>query len=300
MARPESEYNRKRNFALTSEPAEERKSARRNKAGALSFVVQKHDARNLHYDFRLELDGTLKSWAVPKGPSLDPSVKRLAVHVEDHPLSYGNFEGSIPKGQYGGGDVIVWDRGVWEPEGDPVKAYKAGKLGFRLHGEKLEGRWNLVRTRLKGSGSKEQWLLIKEQDDAAQPASEFDLVSARPESAISSQVPPIHKKPLSQKGRPAGPRRKPRAPPPATNRAAHLDPGSRAARLARRYQFLTGLRRSWPRSLASRLLATGCMRSNSTDTVFSRGFVMARCACSRVTATTGPTVYLSKPRRSRA
>ncbi|KAA0695943.1 DNA ligase D [Halopseudomonas laoshanensis] len=187
MARPESEYNRKRNFALTSEPAEERKSARRNKAGALSFVVQKHDARNLHYDFRLELDGTLKSWAVPKGPSLDPSVKRLAVHVEDHPLSYGNFEGSIPKGQYGGGDVIVWDRGVWEPEGDPVKAYKAGKLGFRLHGEKLEGRWNLVRTRLKGSGSKEQWLLIKEQDDAAQPASEFDLVSARPESVITGE-----------------------------------------------------------------------------------------------------------------
>lgn len=187
MAKAESEYNRKRNFDLTSEPAEPRTRSKRAGAGALSFVVQKHDARNLHYDFRLELNGTLKSWAVPKGPSLDPSDKRLAVHVEDHPLSYGSFEGSIPKGQYGGGDVIVWDRGVWEPEGDALKAYKAGKLGFRLYGEKLGGRWNLVRTRLKGSGDKEQWLLIKEQDEEAKAASEYDLISERPESVITGE-----------------------------------------------------------------------------------------------------------------
>lgn len=187
MARPQSEYTRKRNFSRTSEPAEQSKPARRNDPGALSFVIQKHDARNLHYDFRLELDGTLKSWAVPKGPSLNPAVKRLAVHVEDHPLSYANFEGSIPKGQYGGGDVIVWDRGIWQPEGDPVAAYKAGKLGFRLHGEKLAGRWNLVRTRLKGSDSKAQWLLIKEQDEAAKPSTEFDLVGERPESVITGE-----------------------------------------------------------------------------------------------------------------
>jgi bifunctional non-homologous end joining protein LigD len=188
MAKPVSEYNRKRDFAITSEPAEERQRTRRNKADALSFVIQKHDARALHYDFRLELDGTLKSWAVPKGPSLDPADKRLAVHVEDHPLSYGDFEGSIPKGQYGGGDVIVWDRGVWEPEGDPLKAYKAGKLKFVLRGEKTQGRWNLVRTRLKGSGGKQQWLLIKEQDQMARPASEDDLVAERPESVLSGEL----------------------------------------------------------------------------------------------------------------
>ena len=112
MSKPLSEYNRKRDFGITAEPAGSAPAGKR-KASALSFVIQKHDARNLHYDFRLELDGVLLSWAVPKGPSLDPSHKRLAVHVEDHPLSYGGFEGSIPAGQYGAGDVIVWDRGIW-------------------------------------------------------------------------------------------------------------------------------------------------------------------------------------------
>ncbi|POD68928.1 ATP-dependent DNA ligase [Pseudomonas syringae group genomosp. 3] len=184
MAKPASEYTSKRNFDVTSEPAE---SKRKGKArpGALSFVIQKHDARNLHYDFRLELDGTLKSWAVPKGPSLDPKQKRLAVHVEYHPLDYAAFEGSIPKGQYGGGDVIVWDRGIWQPHGDPRKTYADGKLKFTLIGEKLSGEWALVRTRLKGSGSKEQWLLIKEKDDIARPAAEYDITEAQPQSVIS-------------------------------------------------------------------------------------------------------------------
>ncbi|KPX24352.1 ATP-dependent DNA ligase [Pseudomonas syringae pv. delphinii] len=184
MAKPASEYTRKRNFDVTSEPAESKRKGKA-RSGALSFVIQKHDARNLHYDFRLELDGTLKSWAVPKGPSLDPKQKRLAVHVEDHPLDYAAFEGSIPKGQYGGGDVIVWDRGIWQPHGDPRKTYEDGKLKFTLIGEKLSGEWALVRTRLKGSGSKEQWLLIKEKDDIARPAAEYDITEAQPQSVIS-------------------------------------------------------------------------------------------------------------------
>lgn len=184
MPKPLSEYNRKRDFEITAEPAGNAPS-RQRKTSALSFVIQKHDARNLHYDFRLELDGVLKSWAVPKGPSLDPSQKRLAVHVEDHPLSYGGFEGTIAPGQYGAGDVIVWDRGVWQPHDDPHKAYAAGKLKFTLIGEKLSGDWALVRTRLKGSGDKEQWLLIKEKDPQARPATDYDIVQAMPKSVLS-------------------------------------------------------------------------------------------------------------------
>lgn len=186
MAKSVSEYTRKRNFEITSEPPESAPAKRGKKVpSALRFVIQKHAARNLHYDFRLELDGTLKSWAVPKGPSLDPAQKRLAVHVEDHPISYGTFEGSIPEGQYGAGDVIVWDHGVWQPIGDPQETYKAGKLKFTLIGEKLSGDWALVRTHLRGSGDKEQWLLIKERDQQARPASEFDVVAELPKSVLS-------------------------------------------------------------------------------------------------------------------
>jgi bifunctional non-homologous end joining protein LigD len=189
MARPVSEYARKRNFDVTSEPAETpAKAKRKTAAHALSFVIHKHDARNLHYDFRLELDGTLKSWAVPKGPSLDPANKRLAVHVEDHPLGYAGFEGSIPEGQYGAGDVIVWDRGIWQPHGDPRQTYNDGKLKFTLVGEKLTGEWALVRTRLKGSGDKEQWLLIKEKDEIARPGDEYDIVEDQPQSVISGKL----------------------------------------------------------------------------------------------------------------
>ncbi|HEX8593442.1 MAG TPA: DNA ligase D [Pseudomonas sp.] len=187
MAEPESEYARKRNFDITGEPAESpgRGSV---KGKALSFVIHKHDARSLHYDFRLELDGTLKSWAVPKGPSLDPSNKRLAVQVEDHPLGYASFEGSIPEGQYGAGDVIVWDRGIWQPHGDPRETYKQGKLKFTLVGEKLTGDWTLVRTRLKGSSDKPQWLLIKEQDDVARSDEEYDIVQEQPQSVVSGAL----------------------------------------------------------------------------------------------------------------
>ncbi|KAB0548957.1 DNA ligase D [Pseudomonas argentinensis] len=207
MAKATSDYNRKRNFESTSEPRETGRRSRA-KAGALRFVVQKHDARHLHYDFRLELEGTLKSWAVPKGPSLDPSQKRLAVHVEDHPLAYASFEGSIAEGNYGAGDVIVWDHGIWQPEGDPVAAYEAGKLKFSLVGEKLSGAWTLVRTRLKGSGDKQQWLLIKEQDDVARPADEYDIVSELPASVISGELVGGMAKPAANQASKAKPRGK--------------------------------------------------------------------------------------------
>lgn len=176
-----STYHAKRNFGITPEP----KGALAAPGERLRFVVQKHDARKLHYDFRLELEGTLKSWAVPKGPSLDPAEKRLAVHVEDHPLDYIDFEGDIPAHQYGAGHVDVWDTGYWEPQGDPLAAYRVGKLKFRLDGEKLHGGWTLVRTRLPG-GSKEQWLLIKERDEAARAAADFDITAEMPDSVLSS------------------------------------------------------------------------------------------------------------------
>ncbi|MGY2261975.1 DNA ligase D [Pseudomonas sp. SDO55104_S430] len=180
------DYNRMRDFSATSEPAAVKPSGKRNaKDHALQFCIQKHDASRLHYDFRLELDGALKSWAVPKGPSLDPTVKRLAVHVEDHPIDYATFEGSIPEGHYGAGDVIVWDRGVWVPQEDPAKAYAKGKLKFELQGEKLAGLWNLVRTHMPGK--QEQWFLIKHQDGAARPQSDYDVVAAEPDSVLSDR-----------------------------------------------------------------------------------------------------------------
>jgi bifunctional non-homologous end joining protein LigD len=181
------DYNRMRDFSATSEPAAVKRKGRKNaKDHALQFCIQKHDASRLHYDFRLELDGALKSWAVPKGPSLDPSVKRLAVHVEDHPIDYATFEGSIPEGHYGAGDVIVWDRGVWIPQEEPAKAYAKGKLKFELQGEKLAGLWNLVRTHMPGR--QEQWFLIKHQDGAARPESDYDVVAAEPDSVISDRT----------------------------------------------------------------------------------------------------------------
>jgi len=176
-------YRAKRDFSRTPEPAQG--GTRSDKA--LSFVIQKHDARNLHYDFRLELQGALKSWAVPKGPSLDPAVKRMGVRVEDHPISYAGFEGSIPARQYGAGDVIVWDRGLWTPQGDPAKSLKAGKLKFELHGEKLKGGWTLVRMHGRGDESHEPWLLIKEQDEHARPEKEYDVLQALPNSVLSGR-----------------------------------------------------------------------------------------------------------------
>ncbi len=176
-------YQRMRDFRATPEPAGEVGASK----DALSFVIQKHAARRLHYDFRLELDGTLKSWAVPKGPSLDPHDKRMAVQVEDHPLSYGSFEGVIPEGHYGAGSVIVWDRGTWVPLGDPRKGYREGKLKFELHGEKLHGGFTLVRMKSRENERQVPWLLIKETDDEARPASEFDVIEALPDSVLAGR-----------------------------------------------------------------------------------------------------------------
>ncbi len=170
-------YRKKRNFSTTPEP----KGGRARKSGA-SFVIQKHDATRLHYDFRLEIDGVLKSWAVTKGPSLIPGEKRLAVHVEDHPLEYGDFEGTIPKGEYGGGAVIVWDHGTWSPIGDARKGYAKGHLDFELQGEKLGGRWHLVRMHGKPGEKRENWLLIKGDDAFARPEGGEDILEERPES----------------------------------------------------------------------------------------------------------------------
>ena len=177
-----AEYNAKRDFTKTAEP----KGAVAKQAGN-SFVIQKHAASRLHYDFRLELDGVLKSWAISRGPSLVPGEKRLAVHVEDHPLDYGGFEGTIPKGEYGGGTVMLWDRGTWEAEGDPRKEYGKGRLTFTLTGEKLHGRWHLVRMRSRPGERNEQWLLIKSDDAWARADDEPDLLEEAPLSVATGR-----------------------------------------------------------------------------------------------------------------
>jgi bifunctional non-homologous end joining protein LigD len=160
-----SAYHAKRDFTRTAEPRGKKGSAK----GHL-YVIQKHDATRLHFDFRLELDGVLKSWAITRGPSLDPGEKRLAVHVEDHPLDYGSFEGTIPEGEYGGGTVMLWDRGTWAPDGDPHEGLRKGKLSFVLNGQRLKGGFALVRMRPDGGKNpRDNWLLIKERDRFADP-----------------------------------------------------------------------------------------------------------------------------------
>jgi bifunctional non-homologous end joining protein LigD len=205
-------YRAKRDFKITAEPAggahkDAKQSSHANAKHEATFVIQRHHARRLHYDFRLEIDHTLKSWAIPKGPSLDPKDKRLAVHVEDHPLEYATFEGTIAPNQYGAGEVIAWDRGTWRLEGNSgdkgdkgdaaaATAYKAGKIKFELFGEKLHGHWTLVRTRLgqdQNTGShaqtKENWLLIKERDAHARPAQEYNFTVALPDSVNNTARP---------------------------------------------------------------------------------------------------------------
>lgn len=177
-------YRKKRDFHKTPEPSGKRAKS----AGGDSFVIQKHAARQLHYDLRLEMDGVLKSWAVAKGPSLVPGEKRLAVHVEDHPLDYGDFEGTIPKGEYGGGTVIVWDRGRWSPLADAKKGYAKGHLDIELHGDKLHGRWHLVRMAKRPRDKNENWLLIKGDDEYAREADAPDILEERPESAKTGRL----------------------------------------------------------------------------------------------------------------
>ncbi len=159
-----TEYNRRRDFTRTKEP---KGTVARRSGNRMRFLVQKHAATRLHYDFRLEWEGVLKSWAVTRGPSLNPEDKRLAVRTEDHPLAYGDFEGTIPKGEYGGGTVMLWDTGWWEPEDDPSKALRKGKLSFKLHGSRMKGGWALVRMRPREGEKRENWLLVKETDEIA-------------------------------------------------------------------------------------------------------------------------------------
>jgi bifunctional non-homologous end joining protein LigD len=198
------EYRSKRDFSKTAEPA----GGTAARTGTLRFVVQKHAARQVHFDLRLELDGVMKSWAVPKGPSLDPSVKRLAMQVEDHPIEYNTFEGTIPEGEYGGGTVMLWDRGTYVP--DPAMAngesdeaavqhgYDRGDLKVVLHGERMRGSWVLVRTRFGAgrSSAKPSWLLIKHRDNFAKPGSDIvadavtSVESGRTMDEITAQPPP--------------------------------------------------------------------------------------------------------------
>jgi len=176
------EYNRKRDFGKTPEPSGTKAST----IPGHSYLIQKHDATRLHYDFRLELDGVLLSWAVTKGPSLNPADKRLAVRTEDHPLSYGTFEGTIPEGQYGGGTVMLWDRGSWEPLGDPHAGLKKGHLSFLLHGERLKGAWDLVR--MSKEAKKENWLLIKKKDDFSRSGGAGDIVEKETRSVATKRT----------------------------------------------------------------------------------------------------------------
>jgi bifunctional non-homologous end joining protein LigD len=175
-------YHKKRKFDVTPEPR-----GRTHRGKGDKFVVQKHAARRLHYDFRLELDGVMKSWAVTRGPSLVPGEKRLAVEVEDHPVEYNAFEGTIPEGEYGGGTVLIWDRGRWYPEGDPHDGLKRGQLDFTLEGEKLSGRWHLVRMHARGGEKKQPWLLIKGKDEAARSGRDPDILEEEPLSVVSGR-----------------------------------------------------------------------------------------------------------------
>ncbi|MDR5855771.1 DNA ligase D [Caballeronia sp. LZ062] len=183
---PLAHYAKKRDFDITPEPSAST-TRTRSAAEKLSFVIQKHWASRLHYDFRLELNGVLLSWAVPKGPCYDPARKQMAVHVEDHPVDYASFEGTIPPKQYGAGTVIVWDRGTWEPVGDAAKGMEAGKLIFRLHGEKLAGLWELVRISKPGDKA-DEWMFFKKRDEWARPIAEYDVIKALPDSVISNPL----------------------------------------------------------------------------------------------------------------
>jgi len=179
-------YRKKRKFDVTAEPR-----GRKGRRGGDRYVIQKHAARRLHYDLRLELDGVMKSWAVTRGPSLDPGDKRLAVHVEDHPIDYNSFEGTIPEGEYGGGTVMIWDRGRWIPEGDPHRGYAKGHLDFVLEGEKLHGRWHLVRMRPRGGDrgkdGHDNWLLIKGKDDESRSGRSADILEQEPLSVVTGR-----------------------------------------------------------------------------------------------------------------
>jgi len=195
-------YRAKRRFGVTKEPRG--RVAKRGDA----FVIQKHAARRLHYDLRLQLDGVMKSWAVTRGPSLVPGEKRLAVQDEDHPIEYNKFEGTIPQGEYGGGTVMVWDRGRWTPEGDPEKGLAKGHLSFHLDGRKLHGGWHLVRMRRRPGEKRDSWLLIKQHDDDAREESDKDILIEQPLSVKTGrtmdEIAQHKRKSKTKRSKPAG------------------------------------------------------------------------------------------------
>src|SRR5262245_37451337 len=175
-------YHAKRNFAVTPEPR-----GRPGRTAGHQFVIQKHAARRLHYDLRLELDGVMKSWAVTRGPSLVPGEKRLAVETEDHPVEYNDFEGTIPESEYGGGTVMIWDRGTWSPEEDPHRGLQKGHLDFSLQGEELQGHWHLVRMHRRPGEKRNNWLLMKATDDVVRTAKDEDILEEMPDSVVSGR-----------------------------------------------------------------------------------------------------------------
>ena len=264
-------YRAKRRFGVTAEP--KGKVARKR---GHAFVIQKHAARRLHYDLRLELDGVMKSWAVTRGPSLVPGEKRLAVQVEDHPIAYNKFEGTIPQGEYGGGTVMIWDRGRWEPENDPHKGLAKGHLAFRLDGEKLSGGWHLVRMHRRRGEKRDNWLLIKQHDAAERSAKDEDILEAEPLSVTTGRsMDEIAKGPKkewhSNRTRSAKAKKSPRT----RVRAAAMRPIRKTAkgnnndlqRTPRRPRSPLLSRRAWQRLPTRRPTAiTGCMKSNSTVT----------------------------------
>ena len=231
-------YKSKRDFSITSEPAEGGEVG----VDALTFVIQKHWASRLHYDFRLELDGTMKSWAVPKGPSYDPKDKRMAVHVEDHPISYSSFEGTIPEKQYGAGKVIIWDKGTWEPQDDAHRGYEAGNLKFEMHGHKMHGKWALIR--MKGKGEKQEpWLLIKEKDELARPSAEFSVVDEMPDSVKDLALPGAKKEKAAAK---------PKAEP-AAKAAAAAKPAAKSAKSSKNAMPEEAVKADLPATLSPEL-----------------------------------------------
>jgi bifunctional non-homologous end joining protein LigD len=231
---PLTTYRKKRDFKKTPEP--KGRAARPSKRRGPMYVIQKHAASHLHYDFRLELDGVLKSWAVPKGPSLNPADKRLAVEVEDHPVEYGDFEGTIPKGEYGGGSVLLWDRGTWSPVGDPHEGLRKGRFSFQLHGEKLQGKWLLVRMKGRDEDRKPTWLLFKERD--AEARTRGDVLVNEPQSVktgrtleeVGSNGKVWHSnRPAARSARFAASRSNPARPTPATRATSAKSVRSKAA-----------------------------------------------------------------------